>query len=261
MATNFGLFVIVLSVLLFAIGWLAERGQRRLARLSLESLQRTDTRPPVLFLRAFRDDQVRFARPKLGLFGHIMSLARRRTSLDEILLEEGTIYGPVVALGNPQDPQPPYGAARAYLDNKSWQEVVAELAGRSIAIVMCVDNTDSIWWEVRHLADKGFIGKTLFLLHPRLRNPEMNNEVTTKVLDAMGFDATDAALRAKLSTLLKKARRSAVIFGVFVDANGNLRVAQSSTFSRVAALLTLRWFLRSKFGSDPVPLPEGYIRG
>jgi len=37
-------------------------------------------------------------------------------------------FGPVVALGNPHDRFPPYGAARGYFDNKDWQQAVTNLA-------------------------------------------------------------------------------------------------------------------------------------
>jgi hypothetical protein len=46
-------------------GWVGQRLLRRLLRFSLEALQEADSRPPVLFLRAFRDDQVPCARPGL----------------------------------------------------------------------------------------------------------------------------------------------------------------------------------------------------
>src|SRR5262249_34576646 len=155
-----------LPAVFFGTGWLVQSGLRRLARLSLERLQRADTRSPVLFLRAFRDDQVALSRSTLGMYGSLFELGRRLKSLDAILLEEGTPYGPVVGLGNPQDKHPPYGAARAYLDNMTWKESVADLAGNSAAIVICVDDTESIWWEAQHLAEMGYLKKTLFFFHP-----------------------------------------------------------------------------------------------
>ena len=57
-----------------------------------------------------------------------MALGQQSTPLDQVLLEEGTQYGPVVALGNPRDRFPPYGAARGYFDNKDWQQAVTNLA-------------------------------------------------------------------------------------------------------------------------------------
>ena len=256
-ALHAGLFSVVpiaLASIFLAIGWAAQRGQQRLARLSLRALQKVDHRAPVLFLRAFRDDQVQLAPARFGVLGGWLSLPQRRTSLDEILLEEGTIYGPVVALGNPTDRQPPYGAARAYLDNKVWQEVVADLASNSVAIVICVDNTDSIWWEVQHLADKGYLKKTLFLFHPRLIRNSADTEVAVRVLEAMGFGSGATELRSQSASPVKNESPGSTIFGVFIDSNGALQIARSSTFSRVAALITVRWFLRSRFGSNPVAL-------
>jgi hypothetical protein len=181
-------------------------------------------------------------------------MARRRPTLDEILLEEATIYGPVVAVGNPTDQHPPYGAARAYLNDKDWQEVVAELANDAVAIVICIDNTDGIWWEIGHLYDNAHISKTLFLFHPRLTKDGINTEVAVGVLEKIGFAAVATELRSQTMTSWRKANLGCSIFGIFVDTDteGGVKVVHSSTFSRVAALIILRWFLRSKFGAKPI---------
>lgn len=89
------------------VGWLAQRLLRRLLRFSLETLQEIDPRPPVLFLRAFRDDQVPLRAPKIALFGRLLEIGRRSNSLDQLLLEEATPSGPVVGLGSPTDKRPP----------------------------------------------------------------------------------------------------------------------------------------------------------
>lgn len=247
---------VVMACLFFVIGWIAQRRLRWLARLSLETLRGADRRAPVLYLRAFRDDQVRLTPAKLGLYGQLLAVARRRDSLDQILLEEATVYGPVVGLGNPSDKHPPYGAARAYLDNKSWQEAVAELARNSVAIVICVDNTDSIWWEIKHLFDKGYIKKTLFLFHPRLAEREINLNVAIKMFEAIGLGTAAAELRLELEhSRMRLGGRKSAIFGAFVDSNAGLQLAYSSYFSGISAVLTLRWFLRSKLGINPIPLP------
>jgi hypothetical protein len=94
------------------IGWLAQLLLRRMLRFSLQSLQEIDPRPPVLFLRAFRDDQVPLRTRNVALFGRVLELGRRSNSLDQLLLDEATAYGPVVGLGSPTDKRPPYGAAR-----------------------------------------------------------------------------------------------------------------------------------------------------
>jgi hypothetical protein len=110
------------------IGVTAQRAGRRQATSSIEEVQELDVRRPILFLRAFRDDQLFLASPKLPLISRLFGLGRGKVSLDVMLLEEGINYGPVVALGNPQDSLPPYGAARGYFDDRTWHDGVAALA-------------------------------------------------------------------------------------------------------------------------------------
>ena len=85
-----------------------------------------------------------------------------------MLLEEATPLGPVVALGNPSDAYPPYGAARGYFDNKDWQQAVTDLANSAAAIIICVDNTPNIWWEVEHILTNQHLNKTLILFIQRI---------------------------------------------------------------------------------------------
>jgi hypothetical protein len=87
-------------------------------------------------------------------------------NLDYLLLEEGTPYGPEVAIGNPSDNLPPYGAARAYLDHKTWQGAVVDLAMQSRAIIICIDDFEGVWWEVENVVAR-HIDKALVLVHPR----------------------------------------------------------------------------------------------
>jgi len=62
----FYLFFLPLAALVvcLVLGWLGQLVVRRLLRFSLEALQQADTRPPVLFLRAFATIRFRCERPK-----------------------------------------------------------------------------------------------------------------------------------------------------------------------------------------------------
>src|SRR3974377_1406556 len=61
----------------------------------------------VLNLRSFQDDTVPLAAPPSGFVSKLFAYADRKKTLDELLLTEGTTFGPVVvALGNPTDAVP-----------------------------------------------------------------------------------------------------------------------------------------------------------
>ena len=34
-------------------------------------------------------------------------------------------------------------------------------------IVICVDDTESLWWEIKFVVEQQYLNKTLFLLHPK----------------------------------------------------------------------------------------------
>ena len=125
------LLIVIFAIIGLAIlAGFARRIGRRTVRSTLLERQALDARAPILFLRAFGDDQVALPPPRLPLLGYLYDLGNRNTSLDVMLLEEATDYGPVVALGNPKDPVPPYGAARGYFTDESWQEAVRRLGTR-----------------------------------------------------------------------------------------------------------------------------------
>src|SRR5262245_3952035 len=219
---------------------------RRLLRFSLDELQEVDMRAPVLFLRAFKDDQVPLKPGRLGAFGRVLELGRRPNSLDQLLLDEATPIGPVVGLGNPDDKRPPYGAARGYFDHKTWQEAVADLANNAVMIVICIDDTDGIWWEVEHLMGRRHLNKTLFVLHPRYAGASENAAILQRIAErgslALGTAAGETASQSTI--------------GFFQDRSGGTCVVRSSTFSRFAYLLTLRAFIRERLALLPASLAD-----
>jgi hypothetical protein len=236
-------FVLVCVV----VGWISQRLLQRLLRFSLETLQEIDSRPPVLFLRAFRDDQVPLRVPKLALFGRLLEIGRRSNTLDRLLLEEATPYGPVVGLGSPADKRPPYGAARGYFGNQTWQEAVANLAAISVFTVICVDDTAGVWWEVEHLIDRQHLSKTLFLIHPRYAGEQENAAILERTARHFRDVRGGEALRASPPQRPGRSRRPAVI-GFFRDQDG-FHILQTSDFSRFAYLMTLRVFMRGRLGA------------
>jgi hypothetical protein len=154
---------------------------RRLARVSMEQLSEIDKRPPVLFLRSFLDDQVELPRPKRSFWHSLMAVGDPLPSLDHVLLEEATPLGPVVAIGVPGAPAP-FGAARLFTDDSSWQAAITKLADRAKAIVVVVDDTEGVLWELAHIRAAGHAAKTLFLLPPRLMASAEANRIVAREL-------------------------------------------------------------------------------
>jgi hypothetical protein len=150
-----------------AIVALLRYSARRYARVSVEDLASVDARPPILFLRSFQEDQVELARPRRGVVRAAVAVGEPSPTLDHSLLEEATPFGPVVAIGVPGSPAP-FGIARTYANDKEWQNVVAGFAENAKAIVIVVDDTRGVDWELRHIERAGHSSKALYLLPPRL---------------------------------------------------------------------------------------------
>jgi hypothetical protein len=235
----------IIFVLAALAGIAAQRVVQRLVRVSLSELQTRDLRAPILYLRSFQDDRIALPAPRLPLPPKILDYARRDLRLEHLLLEEGTPYGPVVALGDPNEKLPAYGAAKGYFDNASWRDAVAKIADESRAVVIALNVTDSIWWEVAHIVSSGHLDKTLFLMRPADAAPSANGPMLARLLAAIGAPG-EAAGPADA--------KSPPVIALYRGGDGRLRFVKSRTFSRFAYLLALRHFLREKFG-DPRPLP------
>jgi hypothetical protein len=145
-----------------------------------------------LFLRAFRDDQVRIRRASRNLFSIVFDLGRVPATLDELMLERFDGRGDLIAIGNPQDrkgaaPQSPWGAQRLYVDDAHWQETVTMLARDADRVVLCIDASDGVRWEVAHVLQSGHANKTLFFL-----NPAIDVQIRTRqLMEHFGVSAAD----------------------------------------------------------------------
>ena len=126
-----------------------------------------------LFLRAFRDDQVRIRRASRNLFSSVFDLGRAPATLDELMLERLDGRGDLIAIGNPQDRKgaarhSPWGAQRLYVNDAHWQETVTMLSRDADRIVLCIDASDGVRWEIGHVLQSGHANKTLFFLNPSI---------------------------------------------------------------------------------------------
>lgn len=128
--------------------------------------QQSDPRPPILFLRSFEDDQLRFKRPGWDLVGHWFDLWSFRRNADEAMIDEIAQYGPVVALGMPGETRIPFGALRYYSKHEDWQRIVTDTAKRAQAIVIGAGSTPGVMWEYELLAREQLLDRTLLLFPP-----------------------------------------------------------------------------------------------
>lgn len=141
-----------------------------------------DTRAPIVFLRAFDQDQTKLKALSRDPLVKIPAGCGESRTLDELLLEQASVYGPVIAIGDPRDPTPPLGAARVFVQGPGdeWQGVVTSLVGASNAVVMCPSTSEGVQWELDLIA--GAMGRVRVIF---LANPELSREATLALFDRL----------------------------------------------------------------------------
>jgi len=183
--------ILLLGLVLVAIGGLAFRLARMLARAHADALRQRDQRPAILYLRSFEDDQLSVAtvlsarRPFFELFR-----VRGIDPFEEAITWELAPYGPVIAVGRPGRSLASLGAAREHLPDDQWRERVAEFMHDSRAVVMTIGATDGLQWEIERVAAARDVAKTIFVFPP-LDGAKLAErwEFTADALRAAGVDA------------------------------------------------------------------------
>lgn len=221
---------------------LLRRARLRTRDSAAAVMARDEQRAPILFLRAFENDQVELRRsPGLPL-ARLLGRPRSDLKLDYLLVEEFAALGPTIALGRPADLDadgkgpPSFGVWRHYARHEDWQEAVRAYAAKALAIVMVVDERLSVpgkgvAWEVEHLAAAGHLSKTLLLVPPDASDPARNAQVWRAVATMTGLQTSTAT-----------ADGGPAILARFIAADGTLCVATSQRFTVHDYLATLRWF-------------------
>jgi hypothetical protein len=126
---------------------------RRITQRSADEALASTTRPPVLYLRAFSRDTEATLLPRDALTEAMRSpLDRERSTFEEELATRLRHIGPVVALGKPGDVLPPIGASRSYVPDDEWKDRVASWVEEAALVVMLVDATDAVRWELSQVA-------------------------------------------------------------------------------------------------------------
>lgn len=149
---------------------------RKYRTLSANEVLENDPRPPVIYLRSFKDDRgagrplgiMRFSNFKY--FWHLIFAFYNVPhefmgwSEEEILTQVLGTIGPVVAIGRPGEKLPQLGAARVYVEDADWQQKVHELLAKAALVVLRLGKTEGFWWEVEQSASRLDPRRLVFLV-------------------------------------------------------------------------------------------------
>jgi hypothetical protein len=137
---------------------------KRRSALRGKEVRRIDRRPPVLLLRSFGDDM-------MGIRGRgpawaTRDLNRSGMTFERMASEQLSPFGPVVAIGRPNESLAPLGAARDYVPDAVWQEEVQQRILESAIVVLLVGTSEGLAWELRRLRDLSQLHKLILLFPP-----------------------------------------------------------------------------------------------
>lgn len=138
--------ILLLGVAGFAFAWQAGKTVIRDAIVRSRNARRyrirtyrvliTDQRFPILYLRAFTED---YGERLEGFFPE---------TAEERLAHEYYQYGPVIAIGEPDEEIPFLGASRVYFDDSTWQAGVLYLMSISRVVIIHAGFASGLLWEL-----------------------------------------------------------------------------------------------------------------
>ena len=149
-----------------------------------ETVLALDGRAPVIYLRSFRDDEAMVGRPirfrfdafrwsymlteysRGGMFRVMFHHGKVR--LEQAIEDEVSVIGPFIAVGEPDEGHPDFGATRAYFegDDVSWRTAVQSWIERAALVIVVPGQTQGLGWELGKIQAGGSTSKLLLIFPP-----------------------------------------------------------------------------------------------
>ncbi|HEX4697477.1 MAG TPA: hypothetical protein VH254_07370 [Candidatus Udaeobacter sp.] len=149
---------------------LLRRGKKHAVKIG-ESVLKDDARPPVLYLRSFKDesaDSSVFQRFKGIAYSEKTWLAQ--TVPNNSIQEQDALgyvfrkIGPYIALGKPGEELPELGSSKVYTSNDEWQNSIRGFFEKSRLVIFRAGLTESLKWELAEIVRTVSPQKVLMIL-------------------------------------------------------------------------------------------------
>lgn len=238
-----GTLIVVCGLLaanIFGAGNIVARRADARATALYQSVREWDARAPMVFLRSFNQDDDRLQVTGGDAFARWPAGISRSRTLDEMLLEHGSPYGPVIAIGDPRDPVPPLGAARVFVPERGngWQDVVRGLVDASKCVVMCPNTGRGVQWELDLITSSTSRLNVIFLASPELTR------------------ADTLALFQRLVPDLPEIAPDQTPIAAYAEQGREWRVLTAKTLTLNAYTAALNTSLQALFGLEGVALQQ-----
>jgi hypothetical protein len=179
------LFLIV-GIVSFSLGIFLWGVSKRVKAISATAVLQIDKRPPVLYLRSFRDEKKSSLRQNSAVLQYITlmgSVLPQNLNTEEeqlaILLKN---IGPAICLGKPGDLLPRPGIHREYVPSESWQQKVIEFISTAQLVIIRANETEGLRWEIDFLWKHAKRTKLIFLLPDKQKNADSFNRLLSTII-------------------------------------------------------------------------------
>src|SRR5262249_34290083 len=189
---NLSSFAVGLS-LVFCGLFLNWRGRQYTAKANAERIL-TDSKPDVLYLRAFRSD----LSTAKAVFGNVYGLRETGWTTQEEQLADGLCpIGNLVAIGQPGEELPTPGAARIYTSDEEWKDVVKRHMLAARLVIIRAGEGKNLLWELKQAVETLNPQKILILvLNMKTKHYE---SFRTNVMPALRVSLPEAATLSRRS--------------------------------------------------------------
>ena len=174
---------------------------KRKSALRGVDMRQIDRRPPVLLLRSFDDDMMVFQ--KGARDNNRANLHRHGMTFERVIEDYLAPFGPFIAIGRPDEPLSPLGAARDYVPDRTWQGEVEQRLRDASIIVLVIGTSQGLAWEIGRVADLAQLHKLILLFPPA-------GDVELRWQTLLARDST--AMNPVLPELIRPNRTLALIY-------------------------------------------------
>jgi hypothetical protein len=147
----------------FAAGGALFVWSKRKSALRGTAVREIDRRPAVLLLRSFDDDMMA-VRDSKG--SRSTDLHRKGMTFERVVQDHLSPFGPFIAIGRPEEPLSPLGAARDYVPDAVWQDEVQRRIQDAAVVVLIIGTSQGLAWELARLRDLAQLHKLILLFPP-----------------------------------------------------------------------------------------------
>ena len=163
---------------------LVQSGARKLSSLSVRKALGDSRQRYILYLRSFTADEEILPKPRLPLLSKVLYVRPFPVHVEEELFDVTDGYLPLIAVGRPGGSHELTGglAYRDYLKDENWQTYVREKIVSAELIVLLLNSTEGVLWELENVLSHSAFEKTVFLIDPRAKDNEVWQNLTTRII-------------------------------------------------------------------------------